>query len=220
MSVNKSKQLKGRPREFDREAVLGKAMRLFWQKGYAATSISDLTDTMEIGAPSLYATFGSKALLYAQSIEHYREHYEKLTWSGFETATSAREAIERLLTDSASVLTGSCADGDPLGCMVTLSAVGSEGQSELGEIVVSARRRSLELLAKRLSYAVDRGELDPSLNIQGLARYIVTVQNGMSLQARDGATREELEAVARIAMAGWDAQVAAVVESTDRPPSQ
>ncbi|WP_430253193.1 TetR/AcrR family transcriptional regulator [Neorhizobium sp. DAR64872/K0K18] len=206
MQASEAGQVRGRPRAFDREAVLGRAMRLFWERGYAATSISDLTEAMGIGAPSLYATFGSKALLYAEAIEQYQKQYENWTWSGFLTAPTARAAVERLLMDSAAVLTGSCSEGDPLGCMVTLSAVQNEGQAHLGDLVIAARNRSLMRLKDRLSAAVVGEEIDAAVDIPALARYIVTVQNGMSIQARDGASRSELEAVARMAMVGWDAQ--------------
>ena len=74
-STTLSKPGRGRPRAFDREAALAAATRLFWQKGYAATSISDLTETMGIGSPSLYAAFGSKEALYGEALRYYGENY-------------------------------------------------------------------------------------------------------------------------------------------------
>ncbi|HBP0294473.1 TPA: TetR/AcrR family transcriptional regulator, partial [Pseudomonas aeruginosa] len=130
-STTLSKPGRGRPRAFDREAALAAATRLFWQKGYAATSISDLTETMGIGSPSLYAAFGSKEALYGEALRYYGENYEERVWGNFAKAKTAREAIEAFLTDSAAALTGSAGRVEPLGCMVTLSAVGNEGQAEL-----------------------------------------------------------------------------------------
>src|SRR5438034_418152 len=69
---------RGRPRAFDREAALAQATRLFWCKGYEATSIADLTEAMGIGSPSLYAAFGSKEALYAEALRHYVQTYEAL----------------------------------------------------------------------------------------------------------------------------------------------
>lgn len=206
MDTSDDKQVRGRPRNFDRQTVLDRAMRVFWARGYAATSISDLTEAMGIGAPSLYATFGSKASLYAEAIKQYQTQYQHRTWAGFWNAATAREAIERLLLDSAIVLTGSCSEGNPLGCMVTLSAAESEGYSDLGKMVITARNEILSRLNDRLSVAVTDGEIDPSVNVAALARYVAAIQNGMSIHARDGATRNELENVARVAMIGWDAQ--------------
>lgn len=195
---------RGRPRAFDRKAALAQATRLFWTKGYEATSISDLTEAMGIGPPSLYAAFGSKDALYAEALNHYRESYEALVWDKFAAASTAREAARSLLLDSAAALTGCLAD-IPRGCMVTLSAVGSEGHSELGELVKSARAGTLDRLKARFSRAVAEGELPTSTDVHALARFVQTVQNGMSILARDGASRAELEDVARVAMLGWDA---------------
>jgi AcrR family transcriptional regulator len=196
---------RGRPRAFDREAALAKATRLFWEKGFEATSISDLTEAMGIGSPSLYAAFGSKEALYAEALDYYHETNEALIWAGFRAARTAREAVKALLMDSAAVLTGSVVD-IPLGCMVSLSSVGSEGHAELGELVRTARAVTLDLLKRRLSQAVSAGEIPASTDIHGLARFMQTVQNGMSILARDGASRSELESVAEVSMLGWDAR--------------
>ncbi|TBU77317.1 TetR family transcriptional regulator [Pseudomonas daroniae] len=196
---------RGRPRAFDREAALAQATRLFWTKGYEATSITDLKDTMGIGSPSLYAAFGSKEALYAEALNHYRANYEALVWDKFFAAGTTRDAVESLLLDSAAALTGCLAD-IPRGCMVTLSSVGSEGHAELGELVKSARATTLDHLKARLGRAVTEGELPASTDVHALARFVQTVQNGMSILARDGASRAELEDVAHVAMLGFDAR--------------
>lgn len=194
---------RGRPRAFDRDAALEAATRLFWERGYEATSISDLTAALGIGSPSLYAAFGSKEALYAESVEHYRTRYESLVWDRFFAAPTAREAVSGLLHDSAAALSGELAD-IPRGCMVTLSAVGSEGNEQLGELVRKARYLTYERLRDRIGKAVAEGELPADVDVEGLARFVQTVQNGMSILARDRVGRAPLEAVARVAMAGWD----------------
>ena len=197
---------RGRPRAFDREAALSQATRLFWLKGYEATSIADLTEAMGIGSPSLYAAFGSKEALYTEALRHYNETYEALVWGRFRSAGTARAAILAYLMDSAAALTGSLAD-NPLGCMVTLASVGGEGRSELGNLVRSARAVTLERLEACLGQAVSEGELPGETDIRALARFVQTVQSGMSILARDAASRAELEAVAQVAMLRWDACV-------------
>lgn len=194
---------RGRPRAFDRETALARATRLFWIKGFEATSIADLTEAMGIGSPSLYAAFGSKEALYAEALRHYRDNNEALVWAGFLSAGTAREAVMSLLMDSAAALTG-CVVDIPRGCMVALSSVGSEGHVELGELVRAARAVTLDRLKQRLNQAISAGEIPVSTDVHALARFVQTVQNGMSILARDGATRGELEAVAELAMLGWD----------------
>jgi AcrR family transcriptional regulator len=203
-----AQRLRGRPRSFDRDSALSQAMRLFWEKGYDATSMANLTAAMGINSPSLYAAFGSKQALYAETIQHYRKRFQTLGWAGFHAATTAREAVQAWLLDSAALLSGSV-PGFPPGCMVTLSAVGSEGHQELGELVRSLRKSSFNRLLERLTQAVNEGEIPFTTDISALARFIQTVQNGMSILARDGVNRVELESVAQLAMMGWDARVPA-----------
>lgn len=197
---------RGRPRAFDREAALTIATHLFWKQGYEATSISDLTEAMGIGSPSLYAAFGSKEGLYKEALAHYRTRYDAVVWASFDTAPSAREAVSALLRDSA---LGLCGDphGRPRGCMVALSSVGGAGQAELGELGRAARAVTLERLKARIQSATAGGEIPATVDAGSLARFVQNVQFGMSIQARDGSSVEDLEEVASVAMSGWDAQV-------------
>ena len=177
-------------------------MRLFWQKGYSATSICDLTSAMGIGSPSLYAAFGSKEALYAEAFAYYVRSNETIVWGGFFAADTARDAVAAFLHDTATGLSQAAN-----GCMVTLSAVGAEGHPELGALVASARNGTLTRLKDRLEMAQQAGEISRSVDSHGLARFVQSVQNGMSVLARDGAGVDDLKAVAEIAMLGWDARV-------------
>jgi AcrR family transcriptional regulator len=194
---------RGRPRAFDRDAALARAMRLFWQKGFSATSIADLTEAMGIGSPSLYAAFGSKEALYAEALDYYARSHEAVAWKGFAEAETAPEAIRRYLLDSAAGISATC-----LGCMVTLSAVGGEGHADLGEHVAAMRAAGLARIEARIARGQAEGDVPADADPHALARFVQCVQNGMSLLTRDGATHAQLEAVAETAMLGWQARTA------------
>ncbi|MEP9376869.1 TetR/AcrR family transcriptional regulator [Aquabacter sp. CN5-332] len=197
---------RGRPRTFDRDAALAAAMEVFWRKGYSATSMTDLCTAMGINAPSLYAAFGSKAALYAEAITYYAEVTTPLIWGQIEAVPTAYAAVESVLMGSAANLPAS---DNPAGCMVTLSSVGQEGEARLGALVAETRAQGEQLVAARLTRAVAEGELPASIDVRKIARFFACVQQGMSIQARDGAGREELEAVARAALLAWPALTAA-----------
>lgn len=192
---------RGRPRAFDRDVALDAAMRLFWRKGFSATSISDLTEAMGIGSPSLYAAFGSKEKLYVEALRRFGEIAHPLVWSALEGGDSARAAIEVFLLASAAALPAR--GEDPGGCMLTLSTVGGEGCAALGHIVEAGRLDGLRRLEERIRAGRDAGELSAGSDVSGLARFVLAVQQGMSVQARDGASREELEKIARAALRAW-----------------
>lgn len=193
---------RGRPRAFDREKALGAATNLFWRNGYEATSIADLTAVMGIGTKSLYAAFGSKEALFAEALQHYYETYAKPGWTGFDAATTAREAARTFLYDSAAALSGAVSDR-PRGCMLAIASVGCEGLPALNAFAQSIQG-TFERLEERFRKGVADGELEKPLDASRLAKFVETIQYGMTIQARGGAGRAELEGVADVAMAAWD----------------
>ncbi|ODP38999.1 TetR/AcrR family transcriptional regulator [Sphingomonas turrisvirgatae] len=206
-AVDTAPRGRGRPRAFDRDVALTRAMKLFWVKGYEATSIADLTEALGIGVKSLYAAFGSKDELYAEALRCYSATYEHLVLGRFREAATARDAVRAYLLDSAAAMTGSDCDL-PHGCMATLGTVGSESHAELELLMRRTRGGAFDVLAARLEQAVAEGELPESVDVAKLARFVQTVQSGMAIRARDGADRAELQASAELAMAGWDEIVA------------
>ncbi|MDY0884678.1 TetR/AcrR family transcriptional regulator [Dongia soli] len=192
----------GRPRGFDRDQALQIAMEMFWQRGFAATSIADLCAALGIAPPSLYACFGSKEDLYEACISHYMNNMGPRVWGGFQKAATARDAVEAFLQDSAEELPGM---NKPAGCMVTLAYAGGEGSERLNQVVEDARRESFLLVERRIKKAIAQGEIGKKADPAAIARYVLSVQQGMSIQARDGATAEELREVASAAMKAWPA---------------
>ena len=191
----------GRPRGFDRDAALEAAMLLFWRKGFAATSMSDLCDAMGISSPSLYAAFGSKEALYLEAVEYYARTIGPPVWDKLAGGATARAGIENLLIAWTESLPKSRAT--PAGCMALLAAVGDEWPATIVRVVKKVRLEMLGTLRSRLETAVAKGELPASTDIDGLSRFYLSVFQGMAVQAKDGATQAELRAVAAAAMAAW-----------------
>ncbi|MDB6076914.1 MAG: comR 1 [Akkermansiaceae bacterium] len=191
---------RGRPRSFDRTAALDAATRVFWQKGFTAASMTDLCTAMGIGSPSLYAAFGSKEQLYTEAIRHYGDTGSPQIGAALESAPTAKLGIEAFLRFSARTL---ACPANPLGCMVVLSPVASEGVIGLADMVLEERKRSLQMVEARLRRGIREGDVPRKMDVKALARFFVTVQQGMSIQARDGATSRELDAVATTAMQAW-----------------
>lgn len=198
---------RGRPRSFDRTEALHQAMMVFWAKGYHAASMGDLTEAMGIAAPSLYAAFGSKEALYREAADHFTATESDEIVGPLATAATARDAVAGFLMASAGVFTR---PGRPPGCMIVLSAVNAVGVGEdTAAKLREMRAGSVTALAARLRAGVEAGELPSHIDAEAIASYYVTVQQGMSIQARDGASRQQLEAIARGAMAAWDGLMAA-----------
>ncbi|VWB53698.1 TetR family transcriptional regulator [Burkholderia aenigmatica] len=196
---------RGRPRSFDKEAALERAMEVFWRLGYEGASMTDLTAAMGIASPSLYAAFGSKEALFRQALEHYGATEGREIWGGVEQAGSAHDAVRNYLMDTARVFTRR---SKPAGCLIVLSALHpAEHSDTVRQTLIAMRERTVENLRERLAQGVATGEIAAQANLDAIARYYVTVQQGMSIQARDGASRRDLEAVAQAALAAWPALV-------------
>ncbi|RFA30950.1 TetR family transcriptional regulator [Alkalilimnicola ehrlichii] len=193
---------RGRPRSFDRLTALRRAMEVFWDKGYERASMADLTAAMGINSPSLYAAFGSKEALFKEAVELYVATEGSGIWDNVNAAPTARQAVEEVLRSSAIAFTRG---EDARGCLVVLAAPQAHGAAPaIDEELKRRRQANIDALKVRFEQAVAEGELPQGFDCAAVATYMVTVQHGMSIQARDGATREVLLAVADCAMAAWD----------------
>ncbi|MDF2862827.1 MAG: TetR family transcriptional regulator [Achromobacter mucicolens] len=209
---------RGRPRNFDRDQALQKAMEVFWSKGYEGASLTDLTEAMGINSPSLYGAFGSKEGLFREAVQLYRDTEGGSARRALLAAPTAREAIEAMLLASAERFT---APGLPPGCMIVLGApAGCDNQASVGHFLGDNRREMQSRILARLTAGAAQGELPAGTDLKGLAAFYTTVLHGMSIQARDGASRKTLQAVARQAMRAWDALACDASPPSGEPPGR
>ena len=196
------KSRKGRPREFDADVALDRALRVFQEKGYEGASLPDLTKAMGINRPSLYAAFGNKEALFRKALDRYvgeRGACMEETLSG----PDVRAAVGRLLRDTADALT---APKSPHGCLLVQGALScGDDAGAIRDELSSRRAASVVILRKRFERAVAEGDLPKGADTATLARFIATMLHGMSVQAAGGATRNELRRVAETAMRAWPA---------------
>lgn len=189
----------GRPRAFDAEAALDKALHLFWEKGYEGTSLADLTSAMGINRPSLYAAFGNKEALFQKALDRYAEQTEPMM-SDVLSQPTARAVVETLLNQAANAQCGEA----PRGCLLVKSALACSDASVTIQQELNKRRALSEAeLCRRFKRAKREGDLPPETNCADLARYITTVLHGLTVQAVGGASSRELRRVVALALKNW-----------------
>lgn len=202
MNSPKSSPNIGRPRAFDADAALEKALRVFWEKGYEGTSMSDLTTAMGINRPSLYAAFGNKEALFRKALDRYNEGPAAYVKAALELPT-ARATAEALLRGSVELMAN---PDHPRGCFAIQSAlVCGDEAAPVREQLVSARCDMLKALECRFARAKDAGEFSSDVDPARLARYVAAVVQGMAVQAASGTTTEELHGIAEQTMLAWPA---------------
>jgi AcrR family transcriptional regulator len=202
--VRKDQGVMGRPREFDTDAALEKAMRLFWAKGYEGTSVADLTGELGISRPSLYAAFGDKQSLFRAALERYAAGPAGYVAAALGQPT-AREVAERLLKGAADL---QASFRNPGGCLTVNGAIACSSEAEPVRQALNAHRtEGVALLRRRFEQAKAQHDLPKDCDPASLARFVAAVVYGMAVFASGGASRKELEPVIRTAMKAWPARV-------------
>ncbi|MBY5466145.1 TetR/AcrR family transcriptional regulator [Rhizobium leguminosarum] len=194
---NPATRRRGRPPAFDRETVLSAARETFWAHGYEGASIADLTAAMGITPQSLYAAFNSKADLYRAALEQYRTLGSD-TFSALGDPIDTVSAFERILRGSAEIFS---APEHPKGCMISTAVLNCASENDvIANHVAAMRRRSLDAFTARIERGIREGDIKAGTNPRALARFLGAIIQGMSVQARDAASLEELLDIASFAI--------------------
>ena len=197
MKAAKSIATLGRPRSFDADKALDRALLVFWRKGFEGASLADLTKAMGINRPSLYAAFGDKEALFRKVLDRYADGPARYVREALQEPT-ARAVMERLLRGAAEI---SADRHSPRGCLMVQGALACGQESEPIRRELIARRAAGEAaVRRRFARAKAEGDLPADANPAGLARYVVAVLHGMAVEAASGASRPELRQIAEIAL--------------------
>lgn len=190
---------RGRPRAYDPERALDRAMRTFWRGGLAGTSLDDLVASTEMNRPSLYAAFGDKEAIYRKALERN---------IALGRAVLEEElAIERPLAESLAAIYQRALDAygagtDARGCFLSSTASAAATQCpSVRAIWAAAHRGSDALFTARFVRARDDGELPPTADPEALGPLAMGTLHTLALRTRAGETRERLDEIARAAVA-------------------
>ena len=187
-AVQKIKRVPGRPRSFDADQALDQALHVFWTKGYEATTIDDLTAATGLGRPSLYNAYGDKEALFLECMKRYGATVGCLATQAMQRCDQVTEAITAYLTQMAINFTG---EDSPSGCLIAcvIPAIDSAQMRAYSTAVLAG---SDEVVAARLTAAVESGELPAEFPVQRRARRVTDTASALALRARAGASRAEL----------------------------
>jgi AcrR family transcriptional regulator len=187
----------GRPRCFDVDKALDRALDVFWRKGYEGATLPDLTRAMGINRPSLYAAFGNKEALFKKAIDRYAEGPACHVKEALAEPTVAR-VVERLLRGTVDLVTDR---RSPHGCFMVQGALAcGDSADPVRRELVKRRTAGEAALRERFERAITEGDLPPSSDPAALAGYVFTICHGLAVQAAGGATRAELTRIAEMAI--------------------
>jgi AcrR family transcriptional regulator len=187
----------GRPRSFDIDRALDRALAVFWRKGYEGASLSDLTKAVGVNRPSLYAAFGDKEALFRKALDRYLKGPAAYTQEALREPT-ARAVVERMLLGAADLNT---ARRNPGGCLMVQGALAcGEAADSIRQELTACRAAGEAAMRRRFERAKSEGDLPANVNPADLARYIATVLYGMAVQAAGGASRSKLQRVVEMAL--------------------
>jgi AcrR family transcriptional regulator len=193
---------RGRPREFDADTALDRAIDVFWRHGYEGASLAELTDAMGIAKPSLYAAFGDKESLFQHAVQRYVQTDMSYVDDALAEPTAHEVAAHYLRCNVAAITQA----GRPHGCLSVQGGLAcATDDRPIVEFLNASRAVSQSRFARRFEEAILAGDLDASESPDALAMYLNTITLGLAVQAGAGATRETLLTVAERALQSFPA---------------
>ena len=199
--TNAPSRPRGRPRGFDRDDVLDRAMRLFWERGYEATSVSELTEAMGITPPTLYSFFGDKKQLFLEAVNRYQTGPGCFGAKALTEEPTAERSIRRLLTEAVDSFAN---PRGPKGCLVVLGATNCAADSNDVFRALATRRRAAEgAVRSRIAAGLGASEFAEGTDVDALTGLVTATLYGLAIKARDGASRASLRKVIDQAMQMW-----------------
>jgi AcrR family transcriptional regulator len=191
----------GRKLSFDIDAALDAAMGVFWEKGYEGSSLDDLTEAMGIGRPSLYHSFGSKEQLFRQVLRRYERQKLGFAWLALRLPT-VRQVVGAFIDGFVTLAT---CPYEPKGCLGTHAVIAcSDDAAPVRTLILARRQVYLNALARRFRQAKREGDIARDADPVVIACYVMTVVNGLAIQAKYGLDRATLAKTAEMAIAALD----------------
>ncbi|MFB7652597.1 MULTISPECIES: TetR/AcrR family transcriptional regulator [unclassified Streptomyces] len=190
----------GRPRGFDTDQALERAMLVFWEHGYEGASLSCLTRAMGISTTSMYAAFGNKEQLFRKALERYTGGPSAYLARALEEPTALGVATAIL----AGTVRTTTRPSHPQGCLGVQSALtASDAGREVRELLIGWRNDSHASVRDRFRRSVEEGDLPPETDPGLLARCLTTFAFGLAVQAASGVCRDELQEAADAFLRTW-----------------
>jgi AcrR family transcriptional regulator len=187
----------GRPISFDKGSALEAAMLLFWERGYEGTSMADLSEAMGLNPSSIYAAFGDKHALFSLAVKRYMDSRAQYAAKALEERTLER-VIRALFDNTVAFLT---TPGHPPNCMTLAGAMGcSVDATPARDLMTEIRKQNQVAMRERFLKARKCGELPKDINVDDYTSYLSSILAGLSIQAANGATKEELRRTAQMAL--------------------
>ncbi|RII09653.1 HTH-type transcriptional repressor ComR [Streptomyces sp. YIM 130001] len=191
---------RGRPRGFDPDEALERAMLVFWEHGYEGASLANLTHAMGISTTSMYAAFGNKEGLFRKALERYTDGPGGYMARAMEGST----ALGVVATILSGAIRSTTRPASPRGCLGVHGALStSDAGQEVRDLLADWRNDGYVRIRERFQQAVDDGDLPAESDPGLLARYVTTLANGIAVHAASGVSRKELQAMADAALRAW-----------------